>query len=302
MSNSALDHWGTRTRGVVTTVADGLPVAPRTAAGLLAVVPAAAVFLLRLAVNAPLRNPVVGAELLAPVSVAALLGPAAAALVLGASADFASPAERVGLLFVGVFGVLAALSTAAWLPAAGAVVGGGSLAVAARIRNLDRRADPLELVASAVVLLGLGLSLAASSGVATDLRTTGTTVGLLGIALAPAFRARHLDWPGLGAGALAAVAVYQAATSAPYIAGAALLVGSNVVGGSVLLVALAAGGGVAATVAATRTGAWPVALGAILLLVVGVPATIPRAVGAVVALALLVSESGPVTESRGEPA
>ncbi|WP_435320458.1 hypothetical protein [Haloarchaeobius sp. TZWSO28] len=302
MSSSTFDHWSTRTRGAVATVVDGLPVTTRTAAALLAVVPATAVFVLRLAVNASLQGPVVDASLLRPVLFAALLGPALAALVLGASTTSTSPAERVGLTFVGVFGVLAGLSPAAWLPAAGAVLGGGSLAVAARIHEAKRPVTPLELVSSTVVLLGIALSLAASSGVATTLRTTGTTVSLLGIALAPAFAGRSLSWPDLGAGALAAVAVYQAATSAPFVAGAALLVGSNVVGGSVVLVALAAGGGVAAAVAGVRTGRWPVALGAVLLLVSGVPATLPGAVGAVVALALLVADGGAGTETRGGPA
>jgi len=77
----------------------------------------------------------------------------------------------------------------------------------------------------------------------------------------------------LGAGALAFAGVVAASAAAPYVTGSALLAGFAVVGSPHLLVATAAFGGVAAAVSGFRGGDARLAIGAVLLLLAGVPAT-----------------------------
>jgi hypothetical protein len=287
------------------TVVAVLPVAPRTVAGLLAALPVAAATLYRLAHNAPGALPEgvpAAATALFPVAV---LGPALAALSLAAVAN--TPAERVGFAVGGGFGVVAAFSTT-WLPVAAAIACGGGLVVGSRLWH-HGRADrwPTARRSVAVVpLAGVVVSLAAAAGVAPQtLRPLGSVLALAGVAAVPLLvRAGR---PALLAGTLAGLLTALAATGAPYVTGAVLLVAGGVVGAPLVAVLLGVGGGVAGVVGALRRGRVDLALGAGLLLVAGVPGTLFRALGIVVALGLLVEETdGPGTVDRqargGDPA
>jgi len=270
----------------VSTVVAALPIAPRTVASLLAALPVAAATLYRLAHNGPGTLPEgvpAAATALLPVAV---LGPALAALSLAAVAD--APAEQVGFAVAGGFGVVAAFSTA-WLPVAAAITCGGGLVVGSRLCHRGR-ADrwPTTRGSVAVVpLAGVVVSLVAAAGVAPQtLRPLGSVLALAGVAAVPLLvRAGR---PALLAGTLAGLLTALVAAGAPYVTGAVLLVAGGVVGAPLVAVVLAAGGGVAGVVGALRRGRVDLALGAGLLLVAGVPGTLLRALGVVVALGLLV--------------
>ncbi|WP_135820590.1 hypothetical protein [Halostella litorea] len=266
----------------------GSPVSPRTAAGLVTLLPVALATLYRVALNAPgpLPRPVtavVGAAL--PLVVA---GPAVAALCLTATAD--RPGERVGFAFVGGFGLVSLASPAAWLPAVVGTVLGGGLAVGSELAR-DGRPEARRVGVAGVLVAGVVTSLAASAGVgAATLRPLGSGLALVGVGLTPLLVGG--DRTSLAVGALAGVLTFALATSAPYVAGAVLLVGGGVVGAPLGAVAFAVGGGVAGVARALRRGRGDLAVGAGLLLAAGVPATLPRALGVVVALALLVEAGG----------
>ncbi|WP_254546345.1 phosphate ABC transporter permease [Halomarina pelagica] len=265
-------------------LAGALSVSPRGAVGALALLAPAATTLLRVARNAPTTLPPVVADAYPSVALAAALGPAAAAVLLGALTD--DVRERVGLAFVGVFGPAGAFVPAAWLPAAGAVVGGTALAVYARRRRLGAR----RFAVAALVVVAMAASLAGAAGVASvTLRPLGSTLALLGVGLAPAFV--RSAWPDWTVGALAALLALKAGLSAPFATGAVVLVGGAVVGTPLPVVALAVGGAVATAAAALRRRAPEAAVGVALLAVAGVPATLPRALAVCVGVDLLVASS-----------
>ncbi|WP_380680421.1 hypothetical protein [Salinigranum sp. GCM10025319] len=262
------------------------PIGLPTVAAVLAAAPVVAVALLRVARNAPGTLPSAVGNAYGVVVAAAWLGPAVAALVLAATA--VERAERVGLAFVGAFGLVGGVTPVASLPAASAVVGGGALAVAARLRAC--RASPRArwvTAASAVIVAALACSLAGSLGIApATLRPIGSRLALVGLATTPAFvRPR---WPAVGLGVLTALAVLAIGGGLPFVTGAVLLVGGAVVDTSLVFVAGAAAGSVATLVAAARRRDVTRALGVATLAAGGVPATIPRALAAVVGLSLLV--------------
>lgn len=95
----------------------------------------------------------------------------------------------------------------------------------------------------------------------------------------------------LGAGALAFAGVVAASAAAPYVTGSALLAGFAVVGSPHLLVATAAFGGVAAAVSGFRGGDARLAIGAVLLLLAGVPATPGAATAVCLGAALAVLDA-----------
>ena len=263
------------------------PIGLPTVAAVLAAAPVVAVALLRVARNAPGTLPSTVGEAYGVVTAAAWLGPALAALVLAATA--VERTGRVGLAFVGAFGVVGGVAPAASLPAASAVVGGGALAVAARLRG--RKARPRARFAaaatSAVIVAALACSLAGSLGVVpATLRPVGSRLALVGLAATPAFvRPR---WPAVGLGGLAALAVLAIGGGLPFVAGAVLLVGGAVVDTPVVFVASAAAGSVATLVAAAHRRDVTRVLGVATLAAGGVPATIPRALAAAIGLSLLV--------------
>ncbi len=237
---------------------------------LLAAVAVGVATAVRVLYNAPFDPLALPARLVPAVGTVAALATGAALGLAALSSD--RPAVRVGLLFAGVFGVLATLSGAATVAAAVAIPGGAALAFA---RATGSPETYFELRRAAIALtfaLAAGLSLAATAGIAgSPVRAAGSVAFLAAVTLL-AVRAEG-DRVALVAGAVAFVGVVAASAAAPYVTGSALLVGFAVVGSPHLLVATAAFGGVAAAVAGLRDGDTWLAVGAILLLLAGVPAT-----------------------------
>ncbi|SDN10031.1 hypothetical protein SAMN04487949_3367 [Halogranum gelatinilyticum] len=269
-------------------VAAESPVSARTAAGLLALLSVAATTLYRVVHNAPGTLPGGVTDLAAVGLPVAVVGPAFGALLLATAAD--RPVERVGLAFAGSFGLVALASPAAWLPAAVGMVGGVTLVAWSEVRELGRSASRTEIRRTGVVAVLAGsvvVSLAATGGIAAGtFRPLGTVLALVGVGATPLFVGS--DRPSLIVGALAAVLTFAVATSVPYVAGAVLLIGGGVVGAPIGLVVLAAGGGVAGLTRAFRTRDTDAVLAVGTLLATGVPGTLLRALGVVVAVALLV--------------
>jgi hypothetical protein len=265
-----------------------MPLPTRPLAGLLAVVPLAATTLYRVAHNVPGPLPEPLTRLAALALPIAVVGPAAAGLILAATADAAG--ERVGLAFVGGFGLVSLASATAWLPAAVGTTCGAALVVGARLRRAIGTANAPAMRRGGVAALlaaAVAVSLSATAGVApATLRPLGSASALLGVGLVPLLIGG--DRLSLVTGALAAVLTVGLAASVPYVTGAVLLVGGGVVGAPLGLVALAVGGGVAGLVYTVRHGRTDAALGTGLLLTAGVPGTLLRAVSVVVAIALLV--------------
>lgn len=268
------------------------PISTRTFAGLLALLPVAATTAYRIAHNAPVALPAPLTDLASGVLPFVVAGPALAGLLLAATAD--APEARVGLAFVGSFGLVALASPAAWLPAAVSTVCGAGLVVGSDVRRSGRIGSETSVRRTAVagvLTAGIVASLAATAGVgAATSRPLGSGLALVGVGATPLLVGG--DRPSLIVGVLAGGLTVGLATSAPYVAGAVLLVGGGVVGAPLVLVAFAVGGGVAALGHALRRGRVDAALGVGLLLAAGVPGTLPRAVGAVVAVALLVGSPG----------
>ncbi|ELZ80128.1 hypothetical protein KU306_18400 (plasmid) [Haloferax larsenii] len=270
------------------------PKSTRAVAGVLGLLPVAATTLYRVAHNTPAGLPAGVPEFVALWYPFAILGPALAGFLLATTAETAS--ERVGLTFLGGFGLISLASATAWIPAAVGIAVGGGVVVWSRLARLKTEEDWDEIrrvTPTVLLIVGVGVSLAATVGVApTTLRPLGTILTLLALGLAPVVTG--WDLTSLGAGVGAGLVTLALATSLPYVAGAVLLVGGGVVGAPLGLVAFAVGGGVTGVVFSLRDERVDRALGAALLLVAGVPATLLSAAGVLVAVALL------ATESRGE--
>lgn len=262
---------------------------PRHLAGGLALLAAAAPFVTRVAINARTTVGPAAATWTGLLSAFALAGPAVAAGVLAVTTTV--DAERVGLAFVAAFGLLALASPAAAVPAAAAVVGGGGVAVAARWRALPGRHVDWRAVPVLGIVVGVALSLGAAMGLAPAVaRPPGAHLSMLGVAATPALLGHgRRDWA-LG-GAVAGLLV-AAGVMAPFVTGAVTLISGGVVAVSLPVMAAGLAGLVTTASAGIRTRHAPAALGAGLLLVAGVPATLPRAMAAVLGVLLLVELPG----------
>lgn len=207
---------------------------------------------------------------------------------------------RVGLLFVGIFGLFPHVSRAATIPALLAVtLGGGVALLGTEGRPADYRALRRRLVAAGV-LAGVAVSLSSSIGL-----LDGSARGIggllaLGAVTAMVVRAEG-DRLGLAAGLLAFVLVVTASVIRPYVLGSALLTAFAVAGVPHILVACAVGGATAATVASLRRGEYPLAIGAPLVLLAGIPATFPRALAVVLGAALVLLRFGSGGEANRTP-
>ncbi len=294
--------------------AGDLPVSTAALLGAVALVPTAGVLGLRVLRNAPVALPDVARTATPAVQTLAAVVPALAALGLAVGSD--RRAARVALAAVGVFGLLGAVDAAAWLPAAAAVLVGTTAALALDLGGLvdPLRADtdprdalspairPASLAALGV--LALAWSLIASAGIGTTtFRPAGAALAFATLAALPLVRG--LDGAvELGLWALAAFAVTVTAASAPFVAGAVVLVAFGAGSVPFVLLALGIGGAVATVVADARRGALGPAVGAALLLAAGVPATLPRAVAFGLGLLLVVREwapaARPVSTDRAE--
>jgi len=243
-----------------------------------------------LLVNAPGRTAL-------PVASDALAVGATGVVSLAAVALAVTRADAVagtGLLFVGVFGLLALLDGAAALPAAVATVAGTAAVAAASGRELD----PLSATATALLLAALSVGLASGVGGWTGLRPLASTVALVGIAALPAFAASDWhsrsapDWTALVGGLFAFAAVVAVGRTVPFVTGAVTLTGSGVVGTSLPVVALAVAGAVTAASAAARTGRWTLLAGVALVAFAGVPASLSRALPFALGIAALALGEG----------
>ncbi|MFC7045731.1 phosphate ABC transporter permease [Halobacteriaceae archaeon GCM10025711] len=244
----------------------------RVGAGGLALTAALAMLLVRLGVNAPVETPAFLVAAYDPVSVAALGGPALAAAALGVASTDA--VEQVGLLFAGVFGLLALVAPPVVVPAAGAVVGGGLLATSSHLpRDYAWHAVRRWLVAVAL-LAGVAISLAGTMGVDPTLtRPLGSRVALLAVAVSPVFV--RSDWRAWAVGGVGAAVVAVVGLTYPFVLGAFTLVGGAVLGASLPLLALAMAGGVTVVASGVLQRDVDVLLAGGLLVVAGVPATLP---------------------------
>lgn len=199
-----------------------------------------------------------------------------AALVTVAVAD-GRATVRVGLLFAAVFGALAIIAPGTTLTAVAAVSGGAALALVGTLglpREWTYCAVRRRIVAAALVA-AVALTLAGVTGLLDGFRNLGAFVTLAAIA-AVGTRSEGSRLAA-GAGLIAVVAVVVASTLSPFVLGSTLLVVFGVTGVPHILVALAVAGAVAAAVAGLSRGEYALAVGAVLLLLAGVPATFPRA-------------------------
>lgn len=209
-------------------------------------------------------------------------------LVLLLAVGHRDPVVRAGLAVAGAFGLLGLHVPAAALPAAVGVVA-GPLAVVVAART---DAPPRTVAVGATLWLGLAVSLSSATGVVDgSLRPVGSLVALLGMAALPLVRR-----PGRGgwlAGAAAGTAVVLLGATAPFVAGAVVLVAFGIVGAPLAAVTVAAAGGVASLAGAVTAGRWQVGVAVGLVLLAGVPATVPDALAAGTGLALLLGGEPP---------
>lgn len=248
-------------------------------------------FVARIFVNAPVTVPgnlVVGGPGMgvAPGPLTALATGVAGVAAIAIALTDPEPVAVTGLLFVGVFGLLALVSRSAALSASVAVVAGTGAVVGSRRRQLRRT----RLVPTAVLLAGLALALGSEFWGLTAIRPLSSAVSLIGIAALPLFAAT--DPEALLGGVLAFAGVLAVGLSLPFVTGAVTLVGGGVVGTSLPVVALAVAGAVTTASAAGRQGRWTLLAGAGLLAFAGVPATLPRAVPFALGLAVLTTTEG----------
>jgi len=206
---------------------------------------------------------------------------------------------RVGLLYAGVFALLAEIDARATLPALVAVTAGGGVAVAGSVwRQAPRRRLGRGLTGAAIVV-GVALSLGSTAGLlGVEFRGLGAFFALAGTA-AVGYRAVG-DWLAMAVGLLTAGAVLFAGLTRPYIAGSGFLVGFSVVGVPHLLPVLALGGGTAAVVAGLRRRAYGLAVGAGLLVFAGVPATLPQAAAVVLGAPLALKSVDGLVDADGD--
>ncbi|WP_117595383.1 phosphate ABC transporter permease [Haloprofundus halophilus] len=198
---------------------------------------------------------------------------------------------RVGFLFAGVFGLLATVGEGATLPAVAAVVFGGALALFGALGRPATYREGRRVVIGALVIAGIAVSLASNTGVlGAGFRGVGGLLALGGLA-ALGVRAEG-DRVALLAGGLAVALVVYASVTRPFAVGSGLLVGFAVVDVPHLFVALALGGGTAAAVGGLRRREYGSATGTGLLLLAGVPATLPRATAVLLGATLALTSTG----------
>ena len=268
-------------------------ISPGVLAGAMSLVGLGFLALVRIGLNLPASAPLSGLVPSSgtlsgayPLAVGfATAAPAAGLLLLGLRAERTT--VLVGATFAGVFGGLSMVARPATLPATLAIAGALLGVTADRaVRGARDRAQFGRAVVGLALALGGSLSLLAGVGVEpATLRSLGTGVVLLAVAGSPAFGGwdRQGLLVGLGVGAV----VLAIGSTAPFVTGAVSLVVGGVVGASLPLLFLAAVGATSLLWTGLRQGRWNLALAASLLLVAGIPATVPRGLGFLVALVLL---------------
>ncbi|WP_458189635.1 phosphate ABC transporter permease [Haladaptatus sp. NG-WS-4] len=241
----------------------------------------------RIALNAPVVLPSVASSTwYDAVTLAAIVGPAAGILLLGVTT--AEAWTRAGLVLASVFGLLSAVTSAVAVPAVGATVVGGWLMLRGALATLPPANRRRIRVVVFVLLTGLTLSLFGAVGVhPVALRTAGTTLALAGMAVTPlAVRPRTSAF---AVGGVAAATTFYLTGAAPFVSGAVVLIAGSVVGGSALLLAAAVGGLTATVVEGAASGRVTLTSTGLLLLMAGVPSSIPRALGVTLAVAFILA-------------
>jgi len=269
------------------------------ATGALGALATAVATTLRILHNVPFDPLAVSAGVLGAMEVTAAFAVALALAAIGFAID--RPPVRIGLLFAGVFGALAAAAPAARVPAAVAVTAAGGVALLGALGVPDSYRELRRRAVAAGFLVAIALSLASTLGVASGgVRELGVLAYLVAL-VALSVRVRG-DWLAVVAGAAGFAAVVVASAIAPYIAGSALLVGFAVVGAPHLLVAAAVGGAVAAAVAGLRRRSPALAVGAVLLVVAGVPATPTAATAVLLGATLATVDLDSIATERSDDA
>lgn len=249
--------------------------------------------ILRIGINAPLHLPAIAQSGYHIVAGAALAVPAIAALGIGLTGDDLT--ELIGLVTVGVFGLLAVGISPSRVPALGAIVGGGVVAVLARLRSMESNGWSWDTGRRGLVVGGLLVGAVVSIGSTTGVlpppsRTWGSALSMAGLTATPMLlEPAGREWV---VGGIAFVAVLVAGVVAPYVMGAIVLVAGAVVGIPLLLIALGIGGGVTTIARAAARGRLFPLLGASCLLAAGVPTTTPRLIAFVLGLFFLIDTGG----------
>ncbi|MEF8772077.1 hypothetical protein [Halodesulfurarchaeum sp.] len=255
----------------------------KTGAGLIALLPMLALLAFTVGTNTPIGPRLPMGSIGAPIEAAALAGPALGALVLGLTSE--SSFVRVGMLFAGVFGALSLVSQSAMGPATIAI-GAASVVVGLdQGRSRTGWRSLARLAVTGAFVFGIVVSMLAALGFEPAL-TRGLGSIAIGVAIAgtPAFTgfSRRSVFVGLLGGAIVA----GIGLAAPVITAAVSLLGMGVIGLPLPLLVLGAIGGVSAVAAGLEHRDAPPALAGALVLVAGVPATIPSAISLLVALVL----------------
>lgn len=256
-------------------------------AGLLALIPAAAILFVRLGINAPFAPNLPYSAVYDLVALSALVGPALGAILVSMTTD--DGLRRVVMAFAGIFGLLGAVARPALVPASITIV----IAAGVLVYAHQNRSVSSDQVAESVVglgfLTGIFLSMAGNLGIApVTTRPLGSLVVLLAIAASPVF----VDWNwrtaivGIAAGAVFG----WFGLAEPFITGAASLVGGGIIGVSLPILVMAVIGGTTAIVTGVQRYSPRPVIGGLLLLIAGIPATVPRGLAILIGLALLLEE------------
>lgn len=253
-------------------------------AGILALLPTAAILLVRVGINAPFAPDLPYGSVYDPIAALAVLGPAVGALTI--SVTTRDDVRRVVMAFAGVFGLLSFVARPAVVPAFVAI----AMATGALVISHGERPISADEIAESIVgfafLAGVTLSVAGGLGFEpATTRRLGSVAVLLAIAGTPAF----VEWRyrtllvGIGVG----IAAASVGLAAPFVTGAASLVGGGIVGVSlpVLVVAIVGGSTLVATGIDHRS--YEPTVAGLLFLSAGVPATVPRGLALLIGLAVL---------------
>lgn len=260
------------------------PLTGLSIAGLLALLPTLAILLVRVGINAPFAPRLPYSAIYDPIATLALVGPAVAAVLVGVTTD--DDVRRVALVFAGVFGLLSVVARPATLPASVAIAVATGLLVVAHARRPFSPDEVAETVVGVVFVAGVALSVAASLGFEpATTRRLGSAAALLAIAGAPVF----VEWThrSVLVGVLAGAAVAGFGLSAPFVTGAASLVGGAIVGVSLPVLVAAVVGGVTVVATGLERTASETTVAGLLLLTAGVPATVPRGLALLIGLSIL---------------
>jgi hypothetical protein len=257
-------------------------------AGAVGAVSLLALLVVSIGTNTPVgpRLPMTG--LSAAIEWLALAGTSTAALLMGV--DTESALRRVGVVFAGVFGALSLVAAGATLPASLAVVAAAGLLVASHDRSAADRRTVAELVVLIAFAVGTAAAMLSAIGLEPSfLRRTGSIAIAVGLAGLPVFTG--LTPKSILVGLLAGAAVLAIGLSAPVLTAAISLLGAGIVGLPVVVLAVGAIGGTTAVAAGIEAGDIRTGLAGGLLLLAGVPATIPSALGVLVGVSLLLEGS-----------